>query len=180
MKPPDSLVWVDIETTGLDPDRDLILEIAVLITDSKLREIIHEVWVIKPEHGLPAMDQFIVDTHSRNGLFDDLHRGIQIANADASLAALIARHSAKGGPIAGSSPHFDKSFIRLRMPKLAACFNHRCYDVSTLKQAWCAEHGQEWKASADDAAHRALADIRESVAAARQLSIVRTSSKDAS
>jgi len=170
MNLPDRLVWVDIETTGLDPVKDRILEVAVVITDNRLVELGMGHWVVRPD-GL-ALDAFLVKMHTTNGLLGDLKHAAALADVDVMAAGLVRVSGAAGGPICGSSPHFDLSFLRLHMPLLARCFNHRCFDVSTLKLGHLIELGpslvkaQEEKA---DTAHRALADIRYSIACAREL-----------
>ena len=166
MKPIDRLVWIDLETTGLDPEKDQILEVAIVVTDGKLTELATEHWTVKPPAGLPALHQAVVKMHSKNGLFSELHEGDPLAVVDILAAAVVHTWSASGGPICGSTPQFDKRFIDRYMPLLSSCFNHRVFDASTLKLAWCLATRQEWKEGAP--AHRALDDIRYSIEVAKQ------------
>lgn len=162
MSPLERIVWVDIETTGLDHAKDIILEVAVVITTGNLHEVGAKSLVVKPASGLPALHPAVLAMH---GLLSQLHAGCTLAAADTQLAALVHEHGACGGPIAGSSIHFDRRFIERDMPQLAACFSYRCFDVSTLKQAYVQATGA-W-VETGDAAHRAIDDIRYSIEVCR-------------
>ncbi len=178
------MVWIDLETTGLDPEKDTILEVAVVVT-SLLRspslvsephyyEFTADSWVVKPANGLPALHPAVLEMHSKNGLLGELHDGDAIGAVDVMAAGLVHSLDAAGGPIAGSTPSFDKRFLDRHMPLLASCFNHRCFDVSTLKQAWAQQYARSWEdvCHPDEAEqHRALADIRYSISIARRISV---------
>jgi oligoribonuclease len=170
MKLPEKLVWVDLETEGLG-DKVQILEVAIVLTDNRLRELAFANWVVRPR-GL-HLDGFVLGMHTRNGLLGDLRHGEDIANVDVMAAGLVRVQHAAGGPICGSSPHTDKRWLDLNMPNLAECFNHRTFDVSTLKLGHMIEcgpslvQGQELIEQAP--AHRALADIRYSIQCAREI-----------
>ncbi len=184
MSPLRRLVWVDIETTGLDPEKDIILEVAVVVTTivpgvtgSLYGEVSAESWVVKPAAGLPPLHPAVLQMHSKNGLLNELHDGASVREVDVMAAAMVQYFDAVGGPIAGSTPHFDKRFLDRQMPLLAACFNHRTFDVSTLKQAWCQEHAESWVHVPGEGEHRALSDIRDSIELARQCLVTRRGSK---
>ncbi len=170
VKPVDRLVWVDLETTGLDPERDVILEVAIVITDGKLEELTHASWVVKPEGSLPSLDPIVGQMHGSSGLLADAWTmGQPLHQVDVRAAAAVFKLGAAGGPIAGSTPQFDLAFIRKYMPILAGCFNHRVFDVSSLKQACCNSTGHDSPDDGTKPAHRALADIRDSIRVAQRV-----------
>lgn len=173
MKALERMVWVDIETTGLDPRKNVMLEIAVVITkgDLEFTEISALTWniarAVREEKA--ACGDLVRQMHTDNGLWDACEASITLlCDVEAAVARFIQRHDAAGGPICGSSPHFDKAFIDVEMPLVAACFNHRTFDVSTLKQA-CAQ--RYVKVPEIGTNHRALSDIRASIEIARQLPV---------
>ncbi len=176
------MVWIDLETTGLDPDKDVILEVAVVVTSllaahpsvgvaPHYYEFGAESWVVKPRNGLPPLHPAVLEMHSKNGLLGELHNGDAIGEVDVMAAGMVHALEGVGGPIAGSTPSFDKRFLDRQMPLLAACFNHRCFDVSTLKQAYAQEHAESWIDLPQETEHRALADIRYSISVARRVVI---------
>lgn len=168
MKLPSRLVWVDIETTGLDPEKDLILELGIVVTDASLREDFAGSYVIRPRNGLPALHPTVLEMHSKNGLLGELHDGRDAAIVDTVAAATVIACGAKGGPICGASAHFDQGFLKKQMPLLAACFNHRVFDTSTLKLGELLRTGAV-EDDGHDPVHRALDDVRDSIQVARKL-----------
>jgi oligoribonuclease len=168
VKLPDRLVWVDLETTGLDPEKDLILEAALVITDNLLQERSTLSLAVKPAGGLPPLHPVVLDMHSKNGLLGELYKGQPIAKVDVVLSSLVICEHAMGGPICGASAHFDMGFLRKHMPLLAGCFNHRVFDTSTLKMAELIRNGKV-DDGGHDPAHRALDDCRDSIQVARTL-----------
>jgi oligoribonuclease len=177
--PENKLVWVDLETSGLSPTDDQILEIAIVITDWDLQEIAEPFSrVVRPAQGtnynsecvvFPKMHRRVIEMHAKSGLLtavgntgdDDWTSVVESQARD-----YLADNGASGGPIAGASPHFDMSFLRYHMPHLAQCFDHRCFDVSTLVQAHRMWIGSLPK---DEPRHRALDDIRGSILRAREM-----------
>ncbi len=166
-----NLIWIDLEMTGLDPFRDHILEIATVITDSHL-EVVAEGPVIaihQPEAILAGMDDWNREHHGASGLVDRV-RLSQVAEAEAEAATLefLTEHvPAHASPLCGNSICQDRRFLARWMPKLEAYCHYRNLDVSTLKilaQRWAPEVANGFSKVGR---HRALDDIRESIAELR-------------
>jgi oligoribonuclease len=163
----DNLVWMDLEMTGLDPEHDVIIEIATIVTDGDLN-IIAEGPVIavkQPDVLLDAMDEWNTKTHGNSGLTERVRN----SNADAREAerqtlAFLAQHVKAGtSPLCGNSIHQDRRFLVKYMPELEAYMHYRNIDVSTLK-----ELAKRWKPEVVSSfqkkgSHQALDDIRESI-----------------
>lgn len=172
MKPADNhLVWLDLEMTGLEPSRDRIIEIATLVTDTHL-EILAEGPVIvihQPEVVLEAMDAWNKEHHGASGLVDRV-RASDRDEASAELETLdfLASWVPPGkSPLCGNSICQDRRFLALSMPKLEAWFHYRNLDVSSFKilaQRWAPAVAESFK---KQSAHRAMDDIRESIAELR-------------
>ncbi|MFZ1538123.1 MAG: oligoribonuclease [Chromatiaceae bacterium] len=172
MKPEDShLVWLDLEMTGLEPSRDRIIEIATLVTDTHL-EVLAEGPVIaihQPEAVLAAMDAWNQEHHGASGLLER----VRASDRDEGLAELetldfLASWVPAGkSPLCGNSICQDRRFLAGSMPKLEAWFHYRNLDVSSIKilaQRWAPAVADSFK---KQSAHRALDDIRESIAELR-------------
>ena len=165
----DRIVWVDLERTGLDTSRHVIVEVAALVTDAQL-EILDEgldLVVHATEDELAEMDDFVLNMHTENGLLDEIRSSsVSIKEAEDAVLALIAKHCdpEHPAPLAGNSIATDRSFIREQMPRLDAALHYRMIDVSTSK-----EQSRRWFPRAyynqpeKGLAHRALADIVESI-----------------
>lgn len=163
------MVWVDLETTGLDPKKNVILEIGVIITDAFLNELIARSWVVgrAAKEERENADPIVRAMHDANGLWDECESSTTLlSDVETHVIKFIVENAGSRGPICGSSPHFDKSFLDVEMPDLARHFNHRVFDVSTLKQAMLCWTSKEFPPS--EPAHRALADVRGSIAVARE------------
>lgn len=171
-------VWLDLETTGLDPTAGFILELAVVATDPEApeyREVASQVWVIQPP-GLwqSTMDTKVLQMHVASGLVAEvLERGLPVAEVEADLLRFLTYfgNPAPGRePIAGFSPHFDAAWLAHHMPTARRYWNHRTFDASNLKR-FALDHGVVWPADDGEgsggAAHRALADVRYSIQTAR-------------
>ena len=162
------LIWLDMEMTGLDPDRDRVIEIAVVVTDANL-EIIAEapVHVIhQTDEVLGGMDSWNTSTHARSGLTDKVRASTAGEDdVEAALIAFLKRHVPRGkSPMCGNSICQDRRFMARAMPKLEAFFHYRNLDVSTLKELckrWKPEVAAAFKKHQK---HEALADIHESIA----------------
>lgn len=168
MSQKDNLVWMDLEMTGLEPEQDVIIEIATIVTDGDLNVIAEgPVFAVKqPNILLDAMDEWNARTHGNSGLTQRVKDSSTDARA-AELATIeFLREHVTGGtsPLCGNSIHQDRRFLVKYMPELEAYFHYRNIDVSTLK-----ELAKRWKPSAVSSfekkgAHQALDDIRESIA----------------
>ena len=162
-----NLVWIDLEMTGLDPDRDRIIEVAVVVTDAHLAgRIAGPVLAIhQSDEVLDAMDAWNKGTHGRSGLIDRVKAStVDEAQAETLVIDFLQRHVPKGrSPMCGNSICQDRRFLARTMPRLEAFFHYRNLDVSTLK-----ELARRWKPDImagfhKAQAHTALADIEESI-----------------
>lgn len=162
-----NLVWLDCEMTGLDPDKERLIEIAIVVTGPDLTPRIDgPVLVIhQSDAQLDAMDAWNQGTHGRSGLIDKVRAStLDEATAEQQLLEFVARYIPKtGSPMCGNTIGQDRRFLNKYMPKLEAYFHYRNLDVSTLK-----ELAKRWKPSAYSAfkkqqAHTALADVHESI-----------------
>jgi oligoribonuclease len=163
------LVWMDMEMTGLDPEKERIIEVATIITDGSLAELAAgpELVVKQADEILEAMDAWNKTHHGGSGLIDRVKASeITDAMAEEQILAFINAHAgAKERPVlAGNSIHQDRRFIRRYMPKLDARLHYRMVDVSTIK-----ELARRWypsivaKSPLKKDTHRALDDVRDSI-----------------
>jgi len=162
-----NLIWIDLEMTGLFPDTDRIIEIAVVVTDPQLTVRIEgPVFAVhQSDAALAAMDAWNTGTHGRSGLTERVRLStVDEAQAEAETIAFLAKYVPKGkSPMAGNSICQDRRFLANYMPTLESFFHYRNLDVSTLK-----ELAKRWKPSIlpgfrKAQAHTALADIHESI-----------------
>jgi oligoribonuclease len=162
-----NLVWVDMEMTGLDPDNDRIIEVAVVVTDMHLNILAEgPVFAIhQPEEIMNGMDAWNKGTHGRSGLIERV-RLSTVSEADAEAALIdFLKHFVPAGksPMCGNTICQDRRFMVRGMPKLEAFFHYRNLDVSTLKELcrrWKPELATGFKKHQK---HTALADIIESI-----------------
>jgi oligoribonuclease len=162
-----NLIWIDCEMTGLDPEEDRLIEIAVIATGPDLTPRIEgPVLVIhQSDAQLDKMDAWNKGTHGRSGLIDKVKAsGITEAEAQQQVLDFVARYAPKGSvPMCGNSISQDRRFLVKYMPKLEAFFHYRNIDVSTLK-----ELAKRWKPDVYNSfkkqqKHTALADVHESI-----------------
>ena len=169
----DRLVWVDLEMTGLDPERDVVLEIAALITDSDLQPVGNglDIVVSQPAEALEGMVEIVREMHAKSGLTDAvLASTVSLADAEAAVLALVKEHvpEPRTVPLCGNSIATDRTFIVRHMPALDAWLHYRMIDVSSIKELAKRWYPKAYYASPQKAGgHRALADIQESVAELR-------------
>ncbi len=163
------LIWIDCEMTGLLLDKDVLVEIAVLVTDSELNIIGEGVdLVIKatPEQ-LANMNEFVTQMHTASGLITEIPNGVTLADAEDQIIKYLESAGTIAGksPLAGNSVSVDRSFIARDMPKLNEFLHYRTVDVSSVK-----ELARRWQpkiyfqAPAKTGNHRALGDIQDSIA----------------
>lgn len=164
---PANLVWIDLEMTGLDPDRDRILEIATVVTDASLRVIAEgPVMVVRqPAAVLERMDEWNTRHHGASGLVDRVRESSDDeAAAEQATLEFLSRHvPPRTSPMCGNSVCQDRRFLARWMPRLEDFFHYRNIDVSTLKEL-C----RRWSPLVADgvhktASHRARDDILESI-----------------
>ena len=162
-----NLVWIDLEMTGLYPDTDRIIEIAVVVTDPNLNHRTEgPVFAVhQSDAALDAMDAWNQGTHGKSGLIDRVKAStVDEASAEAQVIEFLKRYVPKSSsPMCGNSVCQDRRFLANYMPKLEAFFHYRNLDVSTLKELakrWRPEILAGFKKAQ---AHTALADIHESI-----------------
>jgi oligoribonuclease len=162
-----NLVWCDMEMTGLDPDKDRIIEVAVVVTDSELNILAEgPVYVIhQSDEIMDGMDAWNKGTHGRSGLIERVKNStVTEAEAEVALIEFLKQYVPAGkSPMSGNTICQDRRFMARGMPKLEAFFHYRNLDVSTLKELcrrWKPELVAGFKKKQ---AHTALADILESV-----------------
>ncbi len=162
-----NLIWIDLEMTGLLPEQDRIIEVAVVVTDPMLTlRVEGPVFAIhQTDAVLDGMDAWNKGTHGRSGLTERVRAStVDEASAEAQVIAFLKQYVPKGkSPMCGNSICQDRRFLARTMPGLEAFFHYRNLDVSTLK-----ELARRWKPSAMEGfkkaqAHTALADIHESI-----------------
>ena len=164
-----NLIWIDCEMTGLDLEKDVLVEIAVLVTDSELNVIgegIDLVIAATPEQ-LAGMNEFVTQMHTNSGLITEIPTGISVSAAEDAIIKYLESASTVAGksPLAGNSVSVDRSFIARDMPRLNAYLHYRTIDVSSVK-----ELARRWNAKvyfnspAKTGNHRALGDIQDSIA----------------
>ena len=161
------LIWVDMEMSGLNPETERILEIAIIVTDAHLNTIaVAPVWVLHQDDALlDAMDAWNKGTHSRSGLIDKVKAStMDEATVEAECITFLKQYIKAGiSPMCGNTIGQDRRFMAKYMPKLEAYFHYRNVDVSTLKELCKRWHPELVKGFTKNQAHTALADIEESI-----------------
>jgi len=162
-----NLIWLDCEMSGLEPETDRLLEIAIIITGPNLSPRIEgPVLVIHQSDAvLDAMDNWNKGTHGRSGLIDKVRAStVTEAQAQAELLAFISQYVPKGSsPMCGNTISQDRRFLVKYMPQLEAFFHYRCLDVSTLKELAKRWNPAVYSAFKKHQKHTALADVHESI-----------------
>jgi oligoribonuclease len=164
---PNNLLWIDMEMSGLSPEGDRVLEVAIVVTDSQLNTVAEApVKVVhQPDDVLDRMDSWNKSMHKKTGLVDKVKAATQNeAEVEAEMIAFLLQYIAPNtSPMCGNSICQDRRFLARHMPKLEAFFHYRNLDVSTLK-----ELAKRWKPGimaglTKQGKHEALADIYDSI-----------------
>lgn len=164
---PDALIWIDMEMSGLNPETDRVLEIAIVITDAQLNVVAEAPVLVvhQSDAVLDAMDNWNKSTHKKSGLIDRVRAStLTEAQAEDRMIAFLEQYVPSGtSPVCGNSVHQDRRFLVRYLPRLDAYFHYRLIDVSTLK-----ELARRWKPEVlngmvKHGRHEALADIHESI-----------------
>lgn len=161
------LLWLDMEMTGLSPESDRIIELAIVVTDADLNTVAEgPVLVVhQPDEVMDAMDSWNKGTHGKSGLIERVKASrLSESDAEAQMLEFVKQHvPPRTSPMCGNSICQDRRFMARHMPELEAFFHYRNLDVSTLK-----ELAKRWRPGLCDAfkksnKHEALADIYESI-----------------
>ncbi|HBL18448.1 MAG TPA: oligoribonuclease [Elusimicrobia bacterium] len=167
MKDLKNMVWMDLEMTGLDPEKDTILEIATIVTDSQLA-VLDEGPVLAIAHSrerLESMDPWCVQQHGASGLTRRcLESTVTLAEAERQTLSFIEEHCPEGCPLCGNSIHHDRRFLIRYMPAVHAYLSYRMVDVSTLKELAVRWYPKDLPSGSKKKSHLALDDVRESIA----------------
>ena len=169
----DRLVWVDCEMTGLSLEKDQLVEIAVIVTEADLTELDAGINVIiRPSDlaVLDTMDDVVREMHDKSGLLEEIPNGVTLAEAEEKVLAYVQQHvpDSRRAPLAGSSVYVDRGFLARDMPTLDAHLHYRVVDVSSVKEIARRWYPRAYFASPEKRGnHRALGDIRESIAELR-------------
>lgn len=164
----DRIVWIDLEMTGLDPQRHVIVEVAALVTDAELNILDGGIDLVvhATDAELAEMDDFVTEMHGSSGLTEQIKAStVALREAEEAVLELVDKHCGEHRPpLAGNSIATDRTFIRAHMPELDERLHYRMIDASTIKELtrrWYpkAYYNQPGKGMA----HRALADIVESI-----------------
>ncbi|HEY6740033.1 MAG TPA: oligoribonuclease [Actinopolymorphaceae bacterium] len=164
----DRLVWIDCEMTGLDLEKDALIEVAALVTDGELNVLGEGVdLVIKPPpRALEQIGDVVREMHTASGLLEVLESGITLAEAEEQVLAYIKEHAPEPGrtPLAGNTVATDRAFLARDMPTLEKHLHYRIVDVSSVKELVRRWYPRVYfQSPAKTGNHRALADIRESI-----------------
>ena len=168
MKDRSNMIWIDLEMTGLDTQRDYIIEIASIVTDKNLN-ILEEgpnLVIKQPDEVLNAMDQWNTDHHNRSGLVDRVKDSIITESiAERQTIEFLSKYAPKGvAPLCGNTICQDRRFLARCMPDLEAFCHYRSIDVSSIRELgkrWYFEDIDNFQKNSN---HRALDDIRDSIA----------------
>ena len=168
----DRIIWIDCEMTGLSIQADALIEVAALVTDFELNVLGDGVDVVikPPAESLDQMDEFVRDMHTTSGLLAELDGGVSMEEAQAMVLDYVRTHvpEPRKAPLGGNSVATDRAFLTRDMPELEGHLHYRIIDVSSIK-----ELSRRWyprvyfNAPKKSGGHRALADIKESIAELR-------------
>ncbi|MEU3554919.1 oligoribonuclease [Streptomyces fragilis] len=168
----DRMVWIDCEMTGLSLSDDALIEVAALVTDSELNVLGEGVDIVirPPDSALETMPEVVRQMHTASGLLTELAGGTTLADAEERVLSYIREHVKDPGrsPLCGNSVGTDRGFLLRDMPTLESFMHYRIVDVSSVKELARRWYPQAYFNAPEKAGnHRALADIRESIAELR-------------
>ena len=168
----DRLVWIDLEMTGLSTETDEIVEIAAIVTEADLTELDAGVtFVVNPsEAALAQMDDFVTNMHTESGLITEIPNGLTLSDAQEKVLTYIKEHIPEEGKgqLAGSSVYVDRGFLAKYMPQIDNYLHYRLIDVSSIKELSRRWYPKVYFNTPEKTGnHRALGDIRESIAELR-------------
>jgi oligoribonuclease len=139
-----SIVWLDLETTGLHPSKDVILEIGIIITDFQLNELTRGQWIVQQSDGtLSIMNSMVRTMHTNNNLINEVKElGIPLEDIEQKIIKFLSPYIVKDTKfiMGGNSIGFDKNFIKYHLPSLAELFHYRIIDMSSISivaEHWC-------------------------------------------
>ena len=162
-----NLIWIDMEMSGLVPDSDRILEVALLVTNAQLETVAEAPVLVvhQPDEVLASMDSWNTGVHGKSGLVDKVKASrLDEAAVESQLLAFLAEHVPSGAsPMCGNSICQDRRFLARWMPKLEGWFHYRNLDVSTLKELVRRWKPEVAKGLKKEGKHEALADILDSI-----------------
>lgn len=165
-----NLVWMDLEMTGLDPAKDVILQAALIITDENLRPLAHySADIFQPESALATMSPFVRDMHESTGLTARVRASkTELFRAEQAILKLVSEHCSFGAVLCGNTIHSDRKFVDKYMPALAGYLHYRMVDVSSLKvlaSLWLPS--EKRYAKPEQGKHDAIFDVEQSIAELR-------------
>ena len=165
-----ALIWMDLEMSGLNPDADTILEVAIVITDRRLNIVEEAEWIVhQPDSVLDNMDKWNTKTHTQSGLIARVRSATEdTKTVERAVIKFLKKHANHGeSPMCGNSICQDRRFLFRHMPQLEAYFHYRNFDVSSFKiaaQLFYPPLFEQVKNDKSDSQHRALDDTKASIA----------------
>ncbi len=162
----ENLIWIDLEMTGLDPEKERIIEIATLVTDSQLNILAEgpNIIVSQPKSLLEGMDDWNQNQHGSSGLIDSVKKSVVTEQmAEIETLEFISKYvGQKQSPMCGNTVSHDRRFLIKYMPRLESYFNYRHIDVSSFKEV-AVRWMNEAQVYEKQGSHRAMGDIKDSV-----------------
>jgi len=166
MESSELMFWVDLETTGLDPDTCQVLEIAVVVTDADLNHLGSVESTIGWRGQEAYLHAAVQRMHAKNGLFVECHKPEQpgVRAVEGMVLKFLQEYAPKGTvPLCGSTIAFDRSFLKMHMPELEAHFHYRNYDVSVYTEESRRRYKDAYASRPQGKQHRAMGDILQSI-----------------